>query len=171
MPQQEPVEVIARYLEDAIAAEQHFEKQLRDFASDAEHPTVQQIFLQHADETRQQCDRLVARLQELGRSPSGWKGFLANLFGSMVRTPQMGHAPEEKLVQNLMTAYAIEHSEIAMYEAFAVACDAAGDTETGRLAREIQAEERRAAQLVWDQIAPCARDAFQQVTGVARRAA
>jgi ferritin-like metal-binding protein YciE len=71
-----------------------------------------------------------------------------------------------------MIAYAVENSEVAMYEALATAAAAAGDVETERLAREIQQEEQRTAQKVWDMIAPMARESFLKVTGqpVARAA-
>src|SRR5436190_24222007 len=81
MAQQAPVEVIQRYLSDAIAAEKNFESQLRAFAKETDQGPVQQLFAQHADETRLQHERLTARLEALGGSPSGMKSFLAHLFG------------------------------------------------------------------------------------------
>jgi ferritin-like metal-binding protein YciE len=164
MAQQAPLEVIQRYLQDALAAEQHFENQLRSFAKESDQGPVQQLFAQHADETRSQCQRLEARLRELGGSPSGLKSFFANMFGFAPKTAQMGHEEAEKSTQDLMMAYAVENSEVAMYESLAVAASAAGDTQTERLAREIQQEERRAAERVWDLIPTSARDSFQRVT-------
>lgn len=167
MAQQQPVEVIRRYLEDAIAAEKSFESQLRTFAQDSEQEPVRMLFEQHADETRLQHQRLTARLEALGGSPSGIKSFLANLFGLSPKAAQIGHDEAEKGAQNLMAAFAVENSEIAMYEALATAAGAAGDYETERLARDIQQEERRTAALVWDYIAPTARQSFAKVTGMA----
>ena len=170
MAQQQPVEVIQRYLEDAIAAEQNFENQLRTFAKETEsdQPEVSRLFAQHAEETKRQHERLTQRLQDLGGSPSGMKGFMAHLFGFAPKTAQMGHEDAEKSTQNLMMAYAVENSEVAMYEAMAVAANAAGDTQTEMLAREIQDEERRTAEKVWNHLASSARDAFFKVTGVQR---
>jgi ferritin-like metal-binding protein YciE len=172
MAQQAPADVIRRYLSDAIAAEKNFEDQLRDFAKDTDQTAVQQLFLQHADETHNQWERLTARLEALGGSPSGMKSFMAHLFGFAPKTAQMGHDEAEKGTQDLMIAYAVENSEVAMYEALVTAAAAAGDMETERLAREIQQEEQRTAQKVWNMIAPMARESFLKVTGqpVARAA-
>jgi ferritin-like metal-binding protein YciE len=164
MAQQGPVEVIQRYLQDAIAAEQNFENQLRANAKESDQQEVVQLFSQHADETRSQHERLTARLRALGGEPSGVKGFLANLFGFAPKIAQTGHEEAEKSTQDLMMAYAVENSEIAMYESLAIAAAEAGDAETERLAREIQQEERRAAEKVWNLIGPSARDAYRRVT-------
>ncbi len=173
MAQQPPQEVIQRYLQDAIAAEETFENQLRTFAKESDQIEARQLFEMHADETQRQCDRLKQRLTALGGKPSGMKSFMANMFGFGPKTAQLGHEEAEKSTQDLMMAFAVENSEIAMYEAMAVAASAAGDTETERLAREIQQEERRTAERVWDLIPGSARDSFQRVTSGAttRRAA
>jgi ferritin-like metal-binding protein YciE len=165
MAQQTPQEAICRYLEDAIAAENNFEHQLRAFATESDQPELKALFLEHADETALQQQRLTARLEALGGKPSGWKGFMANLFGLSPKTAQAGHDPSEKGTQDLMMAYAVEHSEIAMYEALAAAAETCGDTETAALARSIQLEERRTADRVWAHLAPAARQSFGKVTG------
>jgi ferritin-like metal-binding protein YciE len=172
MAQQAPEDVIRRYLQDAIAAEKSFENQLRTFAKETDQGPVQQVFSQHAEETRRQHERLTARLEAIGGSPSTLKSFLANLFGFAPKTAQIGHDEAEKGTQDLIIAYAVEHSEIAMYEALAVAASGAGDTQTEQLAREIQQEERRAAEKVWGLLPASARDSFYKVTGdqVARAA-
>jgi ferritin-like metal-binding protein YciE len=173
MAQQGPVEVIQRYLEDAIAAEQNFESQLRAFAKETDQPTVRMLFEQHADETRRQHELLEARLMALGGKPSGFKGFMAHMFGFAPKTAQMGHDPAEKGTQDLIMAYAVEHSEIAMYEALACAAAEAGDTETEALARRIQKEEKTAADKIWGVLADSARDSYRKVTtgGAVRHAA
>ncbi len=172
MAQQGTMEALCRYLEDAIAAEHNFENQLRTFAKETDQVAVRQLFEMHAEETRLQHERLTARLAELGGKPSGLKGFLAHMFGFAPKTAQMGHDEAEKGTQDLIMAYAVEHSEIAMYEALACAAAAAGDTLTETLARDIQQEERRAAEMVWSLIDQSARDSFLKVTqGDAMRAA
>jgi len=93
------------------------------------------------------------------------KSFLGGIFGFAPRVAQMGHDAAEKGTQDLIAAFAIENSEIAMYEALASAAAAAGDSLTEQLARDIQMQERRAAELVWSLIAPSARDSFFKVTG------
>lgn len=164
-------DAICRYLQDAIAAEEHFERQLKMMADEANETEVKTVFSEHAIETKSQHDRLKARLEELGGSTSPWKSFMASMFGTMPKTAQAGHHRSEKTAQDLTMAYAVEASEVAMYEMLATAAKAVGDTETATLARQIQEEERMAGKKVFDLIAPCARAAFEDVTEPARAAA
>jgi len=158
-------DIIKRYLEDAIAAEKSFETQLEGFAKEGDDTVAQAAFSQHAAETKRQYERLTARLEALGGSPSSAKSFLAHVFGVSPKAAQIGHEKEERTTQNLMMAYAVENSEIAMYEALVSVAEAAGDTQTASLAREIQAEEKRAAETVWKLLPNAAVQAFQRVTG------
>lgn len=160
-----PKELIRAYLEDAIAAEKNFETQLRAFAKEGDDATAQSMFAQHADETRVQYDRLQARLNALGGSPSGLKSMLAHMIGMLPKAAQIGHEKEERTVQNLMMAYTVECSEMAMYEALATVARSAGDVETEQLARSIQDEERATAEKVWAHLPVAARIAFNRVAG------
>jgi ferritin-like metal-binding protein YciE len=154
-------DVIKTYLEDAIAAEKSFETQLRAFAEEGHDTNVQQLFAQHANETKQQYEALTERLEALGGSPSGMKSFLAHMFNMAPKTAQLGHEEEERTTQNLMMAFAVENSEVAMYEALAISAEAAGDHFTRDLARRIQAQERETADKVWAYIPKVAREAFE----------
>ncbi len=158
-------DVMKRYLEDAIAAEKSFETQLQGFASEGDNAAAKAAFHQHALETKQQYERLTARLQSLGGSPSGAKSLLAHIFGLSPKAAQIGHEKEERTTQNLMVAYAVENSELAMYEALATAAEAAGDTQTAALARDIQAEEKATAEKIWNLIPASAVQAFERLTG------
>jgi len=159
------VDVIKRYLEDAIAAEKSFETQLEGFSKEGDDTIAQAAFSQHALETKRQYERLTARLEALGGSPSGTKSFLAHVFGLSPKAAQIGHEKEERTTQNLMMAYAVENSEMAMYEALASVAEAAGDTQTASLAREIQAEEKKTAEKVWKLLPNAAVQAYQRVAG------
>ena len=159
-------DVIKRYLEDAIAAEKSFETQLRGFAKEGEDAAAKSAFHEHALQTKQQYERLTARLQSLGGKPSGAKSLLAHIFGLSPKTAQLGHEEEERTTQNLMMAYAVENSEVAMYEALATIAEAAGDTQTAALAREIQAEEKATAEKVWNLIPISAVQSFHRLVGV-----
>jgi ferritin-like metal-binding protein YciE len=92
------------------------------------------------------------------------KSFFAHIFNFAPKTAQIGHDASEKSSQDLIVAFAIENSEIAMYEELAVVAAFAGDIETERLAREIQEEERAAAKNVWDLIDASCRQSFMKVT-------
>ena len=157
------VDVIKRYLEDAIAAERSFETQLQGFAKEGDDPAAQAVFHQHAIETRRQYERLTARLEALGGSASTAKSILAHIFGLSPKTAQIGHEKEERTTQNLMIAFAVENSELAMYESLITVAEAAGDAQTATLAREIQSEEKAAADKVWNLIPSAAITAYRRV--------
>ncbi len=160
METRDAVDVIKDYLQDAIAAEKSFETQLRLFAKEASQETdIRQLFEQHADETRGQYEALTQRLRDLGGTPSGVKSFLAHMFGMAPTVAKTGHDHGEKITQNLMLAFAVENSEVAMYESLATVASAAGDGQTEVLARRIQTQERATAEKVWQRIAPAARRA------------
>jgi ferritin-like metal-binding protein YciE len=64
-------EALARYLEDAIAAESSFETQLCSSSDEVEDLTVKALFRERAEETKQQYTSLTQRWEELGGSTSG----------------------------------------------------------------------------------------------------
>jgi ferritin-like metal-binding protein YciE len=159
-----PDEILKRYLQDAIAAERSFESQLRTFAREADDPQLQRLFSEHAEETRIQHEQLSRRLEEIGGSPSAAKSFLAHLFGIAPKAAPVEHEDTERTIHDLVIAFAVENSEIAMYEALAVAAMAAGDSETEQLARRIQEEERITSEKVWRMLGPAARRSFNKLT-------
>ena len=152
--------VIKRYLEDTIAAERSFETQFEGFAKETEDPALQDLFRRHAAETRKQHEQLVARLTTLGGSPSTAKSLLAQLFGLSPKIAQIGREGPERSAQNLMIAFAIENSELALYEALATVAEAAGDDDTADLARSIQAQEKIAAERIWKALPGTAGEPF-----------
>jgi len=158
------VEIIRRYLQDAIAAETNFEGQLRLLAHEGDDFEVQALFFGHAAETHRQIERLTARLQELGGIPSVAKSSLAQLFNSAPKMAQATHIPEERTVQNLVMAFSVENGERAMYEALAVTARMAGDLVTEQLAREIAAEEFVTAEKIWRFFPSRSKIAFNMAT-------
>ena len=142
-------DVIIRYLQDAIAAERAFETQLRGFANEGDEPEVRQMFAKHADETRTQHQLLSERLNSLGATPTGMKGLLANMLGLAPKAAQIGYDESERVTQNLIMAFSVENSEVAMYETLALAAAQAGDRETEQLARAIQKQEQETAEKIW----------------------
>jgi ferritin-like metal-binding protein YciE len=158
------IDLIRRYLEDAIAAERSVETRLRSFAQEGDDADVQAAFLTHADETRIQSERLTERLQTLGGGSSAIKSFFADLFELAPKTVQLGDGQEQRVAQNLMTAFAIEKSECAMYEALASVAAAAGDSLTESLARDIQAQDTASAEKFWRFIPTRSKIAFNMLT-------
>lgn len=157
-------EVVCRYLQDAMAAESSFESQLRAFSEEGDDDEVRSAFSRHADETRFQYHRLAARLEQLGGAPSNAKSMLAHFFSLTPKLVQATHAAEERIAQNLIIAFSVETGECAMYEALAAVAQAAGDTVTHTLAREIQAEERETAGKLWRFVPSRAKIAFNMLT-------
>jgi ferritin-like metal-binding protein YciE len=168
MATEKAIRLIKSYLADAIAAEKSFETQLRGFASEGSSDQLHALFLEHADETRSQYERLTHRLEELAGEPSTPKSFLAHLVGLSPKLAQIGHDTVDRVTQNLMMAYAVENCEIAMYESLIAVAEAAGDEDTAELARVIQEEERQTAEKVWKLISPWASSAFKKVAGAAQ---
>lgn len=164
MANESSTDVIKRYLEGAIAAERGFEVQLRAFSKEGDQAAVQNLFAGHADETKHQYERLTARLEALGGSSSTMQGLFAYIFNFTPKAAHLGHHAAEKSSQDLIAAYAMENSEMAMYEELAIIAGFAGDTETESLARAIQQEERVAAEKVWGLIDASCRQAFMRIT-------
>jgi ferritin-like metal-binding protein YciE len=157
-------DVIKRYLEDAIAAEKSFETQLQGFANEGDNAAAKAAFHQHALETRTQYERLTSRLEALGGSTSTAKSLLAHVFNLTPKAASIGHEKEERTTQNLIMAFAVENSELAMYQALISVAEAAGDTETVALARSIQAQEKQTADKVWSLLTPAAVEAYRRIT-------
>ncbi len=153
----QPMSIIGRYMQDAIAAEKSFESQLTVFAKEGNYEQAQTVFAEHSAETRRQRERLTHRLEQLGGSPSAVKGLLAQFFAFAPRAAQVGSDDRERVTQNLIMGFAVESSETAMYEVFAAVARVAEDSQTEQLVRNIQREERAAGEKVWKLIGPAAR--------------
>jgi ferritin-like metal-binding protein YciE len=158
-------DVIKRYLADAIATEKNFETQVHGFSKQGEDEAVKAVFRQQAVETKRQCEQLIARLHSVGGTPSAAKDLLGHIFGLSLRSIQLGHEKEERAAQNLTIAYAFQNSKIAMYESLATMADAAGDSETAQIARDIQAEQNAMAKAIWDLLTPAASASRRAVSG------
>ena len=156
--------LIKRYLESASAAENHSITQLKTFENEGDNAEVKAIFHAHRLETEQQQERLADRIKGLDGSASTGKGLLAYIFGMAQKARETGPEPEERTIQNLMVAYALENSEVAMYESLITMAEAAGDSETAELARSIQSEEREAADKFWKLLPAAALDSYARIT-------
>jgi ferritin-like metal-binding protein YciE len=157
-------DLIRKYLLDAILAEKAFEGRLLAFSRVGDDDEVQLVFAEHANETRTQIERLQARLAIVGGNDSTKQSIGAEFVSLAPSIAEIGHTPEEQLVQNLITAYCVETGECAIYEALAISARAAGDDETEALAREIQAEELRAAEKIFHFLPSRSKIAFNVLT-------
>jgi ferritin-like metal-binding protein YciE len=149
--------VLTTYMEDAEAAERNFEDALASFSKTGDQPEVQSLMSMMSAKARTQHERLERRLRQLGGTPSTAKSVLAHMLAFTPVSAQMGHSASEKNTQHRMITYAAAAAEMAMYESLATAAEAAGDSETVRLARELQSEEKEDHTLAWNQLGPSAR--------------
>ncbi len=155
--------VILRYVQDAEAAERNFEDALAAFSKTGDQLEVQSLLKIMSEKARTQYQRLESRLKKLGGSRSTGKSILAHMLAFTPVSAQMGHEPSEKNAQHLIITFAAASAEMGMYEVLASAAEAAGDSETVRLARELQVEEKEDHSLAWEHLGRSARRATVQV--------
>lgn len=135
-------DAVRSYLENAQAAENNCENQLRAFARHGDDDEVQGIFASHADQARVRSERLKLRTGESGGKPSG-------IFHSAPKLAQSAHVAEEQTLQDLVAAYSIHRGICALYEALSAVTQVSRDEATRNLAVQFQAEQAQAAQNVW----------------------
>jgi ferritin-like metal-binding protein YciE len=156
-------EAITTYIQDAEAAERNFEDALATFGKTGDQGPVMRFFEWASGKAKSQHERLEARLRELGGSPSTAKSLLAHMLAFSTTAAQIGHEPAEKNTQHLIMCVGAASAEMAMYESLATVAEAAGDTVTEQLARQLQAEEKDDYDKAWALIRESARDAFDKV--------
>ena len=105
-----------------------------------------QIFDRHLSETREHKERIEARLEARGSSPSRLKG-LALYAGGLNVGGFFGVQPDSP-AKLWGFAFAFEHLEVASYELLRRVAERAGDGETARVAESIAAEERRMSERI-----------------------
>ena len=156
-------EVILRYLEDAEAAERNSEDVLATFGKTGEQNEVKRLFDFASKRAQTQHERLEARLRVLGGEPSTAKSLLAHVLAFTPSLAQLGHEPAEKNTQHLIISIGAASAQMAMYESLASVAAASGDSETERLARELQWEEKDDYEKSWTLLKSSAVAAFQTV--------
>jgi hypothetical protein len=143
------LEVIAQYLNQAIAAERSFESQFRSCAKDGDDLEVQTFFAASAERASLNAHALGARLSALNATEHGSSRILDDLLAMAPKLSQTGHIAEERIAQNLMQGFALSKSACAMYLALESAARAAGDEQTAELARRLGSEAEVAAGQFW----------------------
>jgi ferritin-like metal-binding protein YciE len=144
-----PQEKLIRYLQDAHASEVGIVTVLKDFIDEISDPQIKALFQEHLQVTHSQASRLERRLLELGSGTSDGKSFMNQLIGKMGDMMHAAHDTEDKTTQDLIKAFATENLEIGMYESLYSYSEGLGDRETAQLARQIQSEEKEAADKIF----------------------
>ena len=151
---------INRYIEDLIALEASGVTGMKDMIEEATDPQDIALFTQHLAETETQKRRLEVRLAELGGVPNRLKDIVNKIGIAASDLLSVGKDAEDKATRNVIQAFTVENAEIGAYESLIAAASAVGDTQTAALAKEIQAEEKAAAQKLFARIAPLAATAI-----------
>jgi ferritin-like metal-binding protein YciE len=143
-------EQLAKYLADAHAIENQAIRLLQAGPAIAGESELARLFARHLEETRGQQERVAARLEAHGSSPSRLKDAVMRIGGLNLGgffAAQPGDTPA-KLAG---FAFAFEHLEIGAYEQLKRVAHHAGDFETAQVAEEIIREERAAATAIREQ--------------------
>jgi ferritin-like metal-binding protein YciE len=156
----EPATQLVKYLTDAHSIEEQALTQLRQAPRIAGHGRLAQVLRGHLGETEEHEQRVRARLQELGASPSTLKDLAGKAGGvGMLLFAAVNPDTPGKLTAH---AFSYEHLETATYELLEAAARKAGDGQTAQMASEIAEQERGMAQRL--------RDCFDEAAGASLQA-
>jgi ferritin-like metal-binding protein YciE len=141
-------EQLNKYLSDAHAIEAQAEQMLTKAIDIGGDPKLSRDYEEHLEQTRRHKALIEERLEARGASSNFLKDAAMKLgalnwgtfFAAQPDTPA-------KLAG---FAYAFEHLEIAAYEQLRRVADRAGDESVAGVAQTILAEERHAAETLWD---------------------
>jgi ferritin-like metal-binding protein YciE len=157
-------EQLNKYLADAHAIEAQALQMLAVAPKIAGDPELERAYSDHHAETKLQQERIDSRLEARDASSNLLKD-VAMRLGAINWGTFFAVQPDTPL-KLAGFAYAFEHLEIASYEQLKRVAVLAGDQETARTAEAILAEERSAADTLWNDF-DRALDASLDALGVA----
>ncbi len=134
-----PQEEIVHFISDLYSMELQAAVQMAKAPDLARDPTLAEFFRSHCAETEDHAERVRARLESLGGSSSAIKDMIMKLGGKafLLFAKVLPETPG-RLVAH---AYSYEAMEWAGYEVLIRMAELAGDEESARLGRAIQAQE------------------------------
>jgi ferritin-like metal-binding protein YciE len=139
-------ERMLRYLNDAYAVEEGGLASLRGIYEETANVEIKAAIEDHVTKSQAQIERLRSRIVEIGGEPNQAKGWVNTVIGKGSELLNLFHDAEDKLTQDLIKAYALEHFEIGMYVAMKAFANRVGDYGTAQLADSILGEEQLAAE-------------------------
>jgi ferritin-like metal-binding protein YciE len=142
---------LIKHIDEAHAMEQNVLRMLDGMISTTDDPEILQELEHHKVETEGHAERMKARLDAHGATPSTVKQ-IGGIVGALAKMP-LDMVRGEKAGRNARDGYATEHMEIASYELLKRIAQQAGDTETVTACDEIIAQERAFADTIasnWD---------------------
>lgn len=132
------------WLNDAHAMEKSIVQALESQVTLAkDHPMVQQGIQRHLDATKRHAEIVEGCLDSLGETSSGMKDTMAAVGGKMQGMMPMGMG--DGLVKAALQDYAIEHMEIASYQALILASNELGHPEIASKLQGILEDEEAMA--------------------------
>jgi ferritin-like metal-binding protein YciE len=147
-------EQLIKHIDEAHAMEQGVLRMLDGMISTTDDPNILRELEHHKVQTEGHAERMRARLEAHGATPSGVKQ-LAGIMGALAKLP-LDMVRGEKAGRNARDGYATEHMEIASYELLKRIAQQAGDDDTVAACDAIIAEEREMAETIasnWDTFA------------------
>jgi ferritin-like metal-binding protein YciE len=145
---------LVKHIDEAHAMEQNVLRMLDSMISTTDDPDIVRELQQHKTETQGHVDRMAARLEANGASPSMVRQ-AGGILEALMKMP-IDMVRGEKAGRNARDGFATEHMEIASYELLRRIAERAGDEETARDAGEIILEEQAMADKIsanWDKFA------------------
>lgn len=147
-------EELVKHIDEAHAMEQNVLRMLDGLIQSTDDPEILRELEHHRAQTEGHVERMRARLQAHGASPSTIRQ-AGGILGALAKMPlDLGRS--DKAGRNARDAYATEHMEIASYQLLRRIADRAGDTETVQACDEIIEDERDMAGTIdsnWDRFA------------------
>jgi ferritin-like metal-binding protein YciE len=137
---------LIKHIDEAHAMEQNVLRMLDSMISATDDPEILQELEHHKIETEGHAQRMKARLEAHGASPSTVKQ-IGGIVGALAKLP-LDAVRGEKAGRNARDGYATEHMEIASYELLRRIAQRANDTETVSACDEIIEQERAMAETI-----------------------
>jgi ferritin-like metal-binding protein YciE len=147
-------EELVKHIDEAHAMEQNVLRMLDGMISTTDDPDILRELEHHKIETEGHADRMKARLEAHGATPSMVKQ-AGGILGALAKMP-LDMIRGEKAGRNARDGFATEHMEIASYELLKRVAQRANDDETVAACDEIIAQEKAFAETIaanWDKFA------------------
>jgi ferritin-like metal-binding protein YciE len=145
---------LIKHIDEAHAMEQNVLRMLDGMISTTDDPEIVRELEHHKIETEGHAERMKARLEAHGATPSMVKQ-AGGILGALAKMP-MDMIRGEKAGRNARDGFATEHMEIASYELLKRVAQRANDEETVRVCDEIIEQEKAFAATIdanWDKFA------------------
>src|SRR5579884_4169259 len=139
-------EHLINHLRDTHALEQQSIRQLERSQEMSQAGDMRDLYGEHLEETREHERLISERIESKDLKPSAVKDL--TMRAGAIGLRQLAEIPPDTPVKLAMHFYALEHLEIATYEALVHIARREGDDETAQVAEQILEQERAAAEKI-----------------------